>query len=97
MGASAWPGTREFIEKNVLWSPSESTRKLPQRCRDNDWDKMPADVTRAGTRLMASSWRGGQSTDQRVDDPYLDIESKAERPPLDQDRCLLPRLSMTPP
>jgi hypothetical protein len=42
-------------------------------------------------------WSGRQLTTQRVDGPYLGIGSKAERPPLDQDRRSLPRLSMTPP
>jgi hypothetical protein len=96
MGASAWPGTREFIE-NVLRSPERTHPETAAALPDSYRDKMPADVTRAGKRLMASSWRGGRSTDQRVDGPYLDIESKAVRPPLDQDRCPLPRLSMTPP
>ena len=42
-------------------------------------------------------WSGRQLTTQRVDGPYLGIGSKAQRPPLDQDRRPLPRLSMTPP
>ena len=42
-------------------------------------------------------WSGRQLTTQRVDRPHLASGSKAERPPLDQDRRPLPRPSRTPP